>query len=242
MNTPSLAVSRFRAPARFLVAVLSLAACSVASAALLYEQPFTNDTGSEKSISVVPNWATYTAADGAATTSVRVQTQRGGAIYTASNSTGWVIRGTGLELDLASVGEISINTVQTGTQARFQFLVQIDGGAWYVSNTLFTPKTASSWDNADAGGINYRETLSFTTEASAWSTFAMTASGISSTALPGDLTGANITGVGIWTRGTTVARYDDLHVAASAIPEPSAAVLAAGAAALGAGALHRRRR
>lgn len=229
-------------PLKFIPLVLlaGLLLSTTSFAQVIYDQPFTNNAGGERSISVVSGWATYAAADGAATTSVRVQTSRGGTLYVPSNATGYVIRGTDIDLALTAPATFAINTIQTGSQARFQFLIQIDDGNWYSSNTIFTPVTSSDWTAADNASLNYNKSLAFTTTSSDWSLFDMTGTGIATTALSSDLSGTNITGIGVWVRGSTVSRYDDLTV--SSVPEPASfAALAGGLGLLAAFTIRRRR-
>lgn len=256
MNNPASPASAFRVFTRFLGLATLPVLCSVASAALLYDQPFDNNTGSGKSITYASGWSGYMGSSATATSNANaiIQNIAGtgdgslGRIYTSFTSSNPIaLVGTALSLDLSGgAAEIVFDTVQSSTLARLQVLIQLNDSTWYISNTVITPSTSSTLDLTIAEGTR-RQTLAFTTSASAWSDFTLTAGSTMSvgSTLLADLPGSTITGIGFYltnthpSNGVTV-RIDTLAV--SAIPEPGTWALFAGATALGAVGLRRRRR
>lgn len=204
----------------------AFAASAVNAEDILYDQAFTNTSGSEQNITYINGWNSYYAGTGNEQyTNVRLRSDSNGYIWVNPTSTGFVIEGTDISVALSEVSTISIDTIQTKTAASFQLLIHIDDGSWYISTTSFTPKTASSWATAISEGIDYNEVLAFSTDSSAWMTFEMSSSGITTTALTEDLSGTTITGIGWYVTSTesyNYSRFDNLEV--TSIPEASTSV------------------
>lgn len=238
---------------------------SAASASVLYTEAFANTSGSDKALSYVGwNFVTATNSSSAitATTNTHGVVHAGlgsdqatnGYIYTQPGANGGtrVFTDTGLSsttnpgLTVGNVGTISFDAAGTNSQLSVQILVQV-ADTWYVSSQAFSLPNTTSASFATAatnGTLSY--SLDFTT--ATWSSVSFdvgsTLSVGASAVLPES---GDITGIGLLVKnnhssvGSTV-RLDNLVVtSAAAVPEPSAAAVLAGAAALAGVALRRRR-
>ncbi|MDR1282853.1 MAG: hypothetical protein LBK99_18815 [Opitutaceae bacterium] len=235
---------------------------SRASAAVLYLEPFSNTSGSEKALSWLDGWTVQNAATAAAVTADnRIQIANGpsdtpGVVYIYPTSAGYVARGSGItnnqdnpgaDIPLASVGAISVDVVQAKTRGSVTFLIQIDNADWFISTTPIVPSHQygnwAVWETA--GSPDIRERLTFSTTRTVWEKFELTSSGIITTALSADLAGTAITGIGWLARSGgesyNYIRMDNLAIE-SAIPVPEPAMTTAMLASLAALAFLARRR
>ncbi len=209
---------------------------------VLYEQKFTNTSGANVAVNSV-GWNSYFGSNAAQwssnTTVTRITTgasnpntdPTGVLAYVSGEAAGTpsvaAFTGTFSSINIAN-STITWTMGNSATSVAVQLLVQV-GGSWYVSNTPFSNSTAYTGTTFPAASTaSVLQTLTFSTEASQWSTFTLTpytTMSVGST-LTNPLPSSSITGIGFYISNAAnqVARLDSLSI--TAVPEPSAAILA----------------
>ncbi len=229
-------------------------ACSGLNASVIYSETF--DSSSNKNLSAL-GWKAYggsTATDissVAASNTLFVSGATGNpgtstgylAAIMGSNSTSnpneyssYVAIETGLTLNLSGATISWTMNGNTGATVRVRLLVQING-TWYASNVsdtsygYYTPSQYGTGTNfANAVTSDITKTFTFTTDASAWSSFTLDPDNSLSlgSALTESLDSSVVTGIGFYIMGGGTGRLDTLEI--TSVPEPGIATLVLGSA------------
>lgn len=253
-------------PTRKLLALVAAFAglSSLGSAAVVYSEAFPNAASPDKAVSSI-GWSLVTQLDNTASIATSTTAHgvvafaagsdgAGGFIYTGPGKNGGtrVFTETGLNtttypgLTFDNLGTISFDAAANNNAITLRLIVQANASTWYISNQIFTINTNGTFAAAStAGNLSY----SLDATSATWSTVSFaTGSPLSISAATLSLDGAtgSFTGIGFIVKNDhatngSVVRIDNL-VVSSAIPEPSSAAALAGALALGAVAVRRRRR
>lgn len=204
------------------VMAVALACSTSAKAQVIYSATYSNTTGSTQSASTLgTGWASYYGSGGTVTTAANwaasMMSEAGtgdlslgyarlnmGA-YNASSSTTdrFSIVQTGLSLNLSNGSTISWDATSQVIYTRVQLLIQLNNSDWYVSNTVLKPTNQGlNWSSATPS--LYRESVTFSTTATDWSTFTLVGGSsmtVGST-LASDLSSTTVTGIGLYAYNT----------------------------------------